>query len=197
MNKRPRSSDDLFGFGEGWNPAAPPKRPPSLFELTTRAMTREQLSQVSPSQFPKSAVEPLLAMTNRLLKKAVRKLIILLNAAKTVPGYIAGVPRAAWHTLNELTPGVTDDDLSRGLYRHIQYRFLPRGDLAQSRPYSLPFRILDLSAPDAANRRRVTLRYGYTQQGATHWFTQDYLIDSSDVLGFIHASETMNFQALG
>ena len=176
MNKRERPSDDLFdrfGFGKGWDPAAPPKRPRSLFELTTRAMTREQLSQVSPSQFPSSAVEPLLAMTNRLLKKAVRKVIILLNFVR----YLAGVPRAAWHTLNELTPGVTDAELSRGLYRHIQYRFLPRGGLAQSRPYSLPFRILDLSAPDAANRRRVTLRYGYTQQGATHWFTKDYLID--------------------
>jgi hypothetical protein len=148
MNKRPRHSDDLFGFGEGWDLAAPPKRPPSLFELTTRAMTREQLSRVSPSQFPGSKVEPLLAMTNRVLKKAVRKLIILLNAAKAVPVFIAGIPRAAWHTLLELTPTTTDADLSRGLYRHVNYRFLPRSvHLAKARPYTFPFRVRDLFPP--------------------------------------------------
>ena len=112
-------------------------------------MTREQLSRVSPSQFPGSVVEPLLAMTNRVLKKAVRKLIILLNAAKTVPGYIAGVPRAAWHTLLELTPTTTDTDLSRGLYRNVNYRFLPPSvHLARARPYRFPFRVRSLFPPD-------------------------------------------------
>ena len=135
-------------FGEGWDPAAPPKRMRSLFELTTRAMTREQLSQVSPSQFPSSAVEPLLAMTNRLLKRAVRKVMILLKAARAVPVYIAGIPRAAWHTLLELTPTTTDADLSRGLYRNVNYRFIPRSvDLARARPYRYPFRVRDLFPP--------------------------------------------------
>ncbi len=148
MNKRPRSSDDLFGFGKGWNPTAPQKRLPSLFELTTRAMTREQLSRVSPSQFPGRAVEPLLAMTNHVLKRAVRKLIILLKAARAVPVFIAGIPRAAWHTLLELTPTTTDADLSRGLYRNVNYRFIPRSvHLARARPFSDPFKIINLFSP--------------------------------------------------
>jgi len=174
MNKRPR---DLFGFGEGWNPAAPPKRQRSLFELTTRAMTREQLSQVSPSQFPSSAVEPLLAMTNHVLKKAVRKVIILLNAAKAVPGYIAGIPRAAWHTLLDLTPTTTDADLSRGLYRNVNYRFIPGSvHLARARPFRDPFKISHL-IPPAPQFNDPYWKVALKQENNGYYFIDTYKID--------------------
>jgi len=174
MNKRPR---DLFGFGEGWNPAAPPKRQRSLFELTTRAMTREQLSQVSPSQFPSSAVEPLLAMTNHVLKKAVRKVIILLNAAKAVPGYIAGIPRAAWHTLLDLTPTTTDADLSRGLYRNVNYRFIPGSvHLARARPFRDPFKISHL-IPPAPQFNDPDWKVALKQENNGYYFIDTYNID--------------------
>lgn len=147
---------------------------PPLYDLAARAMTREQHNEVLPwrrDMYPQTH-NALLAMTNHRLRRAGRLVILLLRGVAAIPRWLIGIPRTEWHTLHELPPTTSTDDLLSRLYRNVRYTFLP----GAGRPFSKPFTLLDLSAPNAVNTSRVTLKY--TFPGTNDSFEKNYVIDA-------------------
>ena len=110
-------------------------------------------------------ITALLAVTNHRLRRVGRLVILLLRAVVAIPRWLIGIPRTEWHTLHELTPTTSTDDLLSRLYRNVQYRFYPFGGLGNAMSiYHNPFRLLNLRGPDARNHYQFTLnqtnRYG-------------------------------------
>ena len=140
---------------------------PHLYDLAARALTPEQHEQVLPwrrTMYPETH-NALLAVTNHRLRRVGRLVILLLRAVVAIPRWLIGIPRTEWHTLHELTPTTSTDDLLSRLYRNVQYRFYPFGGLGNAMSiYHNPFRLLNLRGPDARNHYQFTLnqtnRYG-------------------------------------